>query len=160
MNRRSISLAAGLLGVGVAVIMAGEASRADQSDEDKIKAAIAAYNVAISSLDVSQMDGLWAHEAYVMSIQPRDKAVSVGWDAVRSAWQATFSFWDELKVTSTGEPHIRIDGNVAWSDNVVMVVGRSRSGDRIEVPTFASDVFEKRADAWLLVSHNAWRVPK
>jgi ketosteroid isomerase-like protein len=162
MNRRlMISLAARLLGSGLALLAASGAVRADQSEEDKIKAVVAAYHAAISSLDINKMDGLWAHDDYVMSIQPRDKAVSVGWDAVRKAWEDTFAFWSELKVTASDGPHIRVNGGLAWSDGMAIVNGKSKAGDQVvDSPTFESDVLEKRGDAWLLVSHSAWRAAK
>ena len=161
MNRRlMISLVAGLFGAGLALLAAGGITRADQSDADKIKAVIESYHTAISALDIAKMDGLWAHDDTVMSIQPRDKAVSIGWDAVRKAWEATFAFWSELKVTQSDGPHIHIDGSVAWTDGMATVKGKSKAGDQIDAPTFESDVLEKRGDAWLLVSHNAWRVAK
>jgi len=158
MNRRlMVSLAGGLL----AMLVAGGTGRADESDEEKIKAVIAAYHAAISSLDINKMDALWAHDDHVMSIQPRDKAISLGWDAVRKTWQATFASWSELTVTQSDGPHIQIDGGVAWADGVATVNGKSKAGDQIaDAATFESDVLEKHGDAWLLVSHNAWRAPK
>ncbi len=162
MNRRlTISLAAGLFAAGLAAFAATGTSRAGQSDEDAVKAVVEAYHAALGTLDVTKMDGLWAHDGYVTSIQPRDKAVSVGWDAVRLGWERTFAFWSELKVTISDGPHIHVNGGVAWSDGVAMVNGKSKAGDQVvDAPTFEADVLEKRGDAWLLVSHSAWRAPK
>jgi hypothetical protein len=93
MNRRPVlatTTAASLLFLGFALLLEGGHSYAQQqSDTDKIKATLEAFQVAISSKDIRKMDDVWAHDSYVMSVNPRDKAVSIGWDAVRKNWKRT-----------------------------------------------------------------------
>ena len=81
MNRRtSITLIAQALLLAVVVLLAGNGkSYAQQSG---IKTAIDAFHTALTSLDVKKMDAVWAHESYVMLINPSDKSIAVGWDAV------------------------------------------------------------------------------
>jgi ketosteroid isomerase-like protein len=162
MDRRATNpVAAGLAGALLILLASSGASRADQSDEDKIKAVIDAYHAAIGSLDAKKMDPLWAHDDYVMAIQPRSKTIAVGWDAVNKSWEALPGIYSELKVTSSGDLHIHVSGSVAWTDGIAIVNGKTKAGDQIvDAATFESDVLEKRGDAWLLVSHNAWRVAK
>ena len=70
--------------LSVVVLLAGNAtSYAQQSEIDSIKAAVAAYHAALGSLDISKMERLWVRDSYVTAIQPRDKSISVGWDARR-----------------------------------------------------------------------------
>lgn len=157
MNWRNIlSLSAvTVLGFG---LLAGNAV-AQQSDIEKVKAALDAFNTALSSLDIGKMDAVWGHDADAMLINPRDKSISVGWDAIKKNWEATFNFWSELKVTRTEGP-IHVSGNVAWSTGVADVVGKSKAGAAVSTPTFEADVFERRGDRWLMVSHSAWRIPQ
>lgn len=90
-RRTSITLIARALLFSVVVLLAGNGtSYAQQSDIDSVKAAVAAFHAALGTLDVSKMDPLWAHDAYVMVIQPRDKSISVGWDAVKKDLQLGF----------------------------------------------------------------------
>jgi ketosteroid isomerase-like protein len=159
MNRRSILSLFAIMALGLA-LLPGTAF-AQQSDTDKIKAAIDAFHAALSALDIKKMDDLWAHDPYVMTINPRDKTVSIGWDAVRKSYDATVALWSELKVTQKDGPHIHINGNVAWANGIAVAGGNPKTGDAVAgAPTFESDVFEKRGDRWVLVSHNAWRVPQ
>jgi ketosteroid isomerase-like protein len=162
MNRRTlISVAVGALGPALVLLAGAGAGRAQQSDVDKIKAAIEAYHAAISALDITKMEPLWAHDSYVMAIQPRTKSIAVGWDEVRKAWEGTFGFWSELKVSQKGESHIHIEGSTAWADGIASVSGKAKTGETVsEVSTFETDIFEKRGDAWLIVSHAAWRAPQ
>jgi hypothetical protein len=82
MNRRTaLALTIGLSSIG---LLAGNGiGHAQQSDADKVKAAIDGFHTAISSLDIRKMDDVWAHEPYAMVVNPRDKTVTVGWDAIR-----------------------------------------------------------------------------
>ena len=156
MNRRNILSLSATAALGLAVLPINAV--AQQSEIDKVKATLDAFGAALSSLDISKMDAVWAHDADAMLINPRDKTVSVGWDAIKKNWEATFAFWSELKVTRTSGP-IHVSGNVAWSLGSAEVVGKSKAGDAVSSPTFESDVFEKRGDRWLMVSHSAWRIP-
>jgi hypothetical protein len=65
------------------------------------------------ALDIVKMEPLWAHDANVMLINPPDKGISIGWDAVKENWQAAFDAISEIKVTQAEGPHIVVDGNVA-----------------------------------------------
>jgi len=104
------------------------------------------------------MDPLWAHDATVILLNPRDKKISVGWDAVKKNWEDAGNFWSELKVTQADGPYIQVKGDVAWSMGIANAVGKSKAGAAINAPTAETDVFEKRSGKWLLVSHTAWRV--
>jgi ketosteroid isomerase-like protein len=154
-NTRSLLVAVLLLLAG------GGGSYAQQSDvEQQVKAAIDAYHAAIGSLDIAKMDPLWAHDGNVMLVNPRDKSVSLGWDAVRKNWEATFNNNSEIKVTEVEGPHIAANGDVAWSTGIANAVGELKSGASFNAPTFEVDVFEKRGGKWLLVSHTGLRVPQ
>jgi ketosteroid isomerase-like protein len=125
MNRRTTAaLIARAMLLSVVVLLGGNGkSYAQQADIDSVKATVEAYHAAIGSLDMSKMDPLWAHDAYVTVIQPRDKGISVGWDAVKKSWETLPNVWSDLKVTQTDGPHIHIDGNVAWSEGIANAAG-------------------------------------
>jgi ketosteroid isomerase-like protein len=148
-----------LLALAVLLVGSGTGS-AQQSDADQVKAALAALQAAIGSLDMAKMEPLWVPDANIMLINPRAKAVSIGWDQAKKNWQAVFDVWSELKVTSKDGPHVSVSGNVAWATTIANVVGKMKSGAAVDSPTFESDVLEKRDGRWLLVSHSAWRVPQ
>ena len=145
-----------LLAVLLVLVCSGASSA--QSDTEQVKAAIDAYHAAIGSLDIAKMAPLWVHDANIMLINPRDKSISVGWDAVQKNWEATFNNNSEIKVTQAEGPHIVVKGNIAWSTGIANAVGKLKSGAAINAPTFETDVFEKSGATWLLVSHTGLRV--
>ncbi len=158
MNRGSVTLIARTLVFAAIVLLAGNGK--GYAQEADIKAAIDAFHAALGSLDVSKMEPLWAHDANVISIQPRDKSISVGWDTVKKDWENTFGHVSELKVTQMAGPYIQVKGDVAWATGIEEAVIKTKAGDALTAPTYDAMVFEKRDGKWLLVSQIALRVPK
>ena len=151
-----------LLFVGVALLAGDGIGYAQQrSDSDNVKAAIDAFHAALSNLDIGRMQNVWAQEPYVVLINPRDKAPAIGWDAVKKDWQErVFEFWAELKLSPKQAPHIHVDQTTAWTTGVVGVEGKNKSGQVLSFTITETQVYEKRGDRWLMVSHHASRVPE
>jgi len=141
----------------VVVLAGGSKSYAQEAD---IKAAVEAYHAALGSLDVSKMEPLWAHDANVILINPGDRSISVGWDAVKNDWEAQFNFLSDLKVTQADGPRVSVKDDVAWATGIANAVAKSKTGADVGGLVYESDVFEKREGRWLLVSHTALAVPK
>jgi ketosteroid isomerase-like protein len=149
MNRRNIFALASVAALGLASL--SSVGLAQQSDQDKVKAALDAFYAALSARDMAKMDAVWAHDADAMLVNPRDKAITSGWDAIVKNWEVVFASWSEIKVTRTGGP-IHVSGNVAWAMGTADVAGKFSA--------LNSDILEKRGDKWLLVSHGGWRAPQ
>lgn len=150
----------GALGLITAILMVGgRGGYAQQTAVDEVKAAVEAYHTALMSLDATKMAPLWAHDN-VMLINPRDKAVVIGWEAVEKDWEETFAPEAELKVTQATGPFIRVDGDVAWSTGIVSSAIKLKSGQAINALTFQTDIFQRHDGKWLMVAHVASRVPQ
>jgi ketosteroid isomerase-like protein len=159
MNRHApITLIARTILFAAVVLLAGNGKGYAQGAD--IKATIDAFHAALGSLDVSKMEPLWAHDANVISIQPRDQTISVGWDAVKKDWENTFGRTSELKVTEMAGPYIQVRGDVAWATGIEEAVVKTKTGETFTAPTYDTMVLEKRGGQWLLVSQIALRVPK
>jgi ketosteroid isomerase-like protein len=159
MNRSNpIILFARALLFSALILLVGSAR--SHAQESEIKGAIDSYHAALDSLNMSKMQPLWAHDTHVILINPSDKSVSVGWDAVKKDWENQFNFLSELKVTQVDGPHISTKGDVAWATGIAKAVAKSKAGADVGGLVYESDVFEKRNGQWLLVSHVASQVPK
>jgi ketosteroid isomerase-like protein len=158
MDRRNIL---GLSAIAALALLPDDAS-AQQSDLDQIKAANEAFHAALNALDVNKMADVWAHDAYVTLINPRDRAIAIGWDAVKKNWETVAGFWSELKTTPLRDgPHIHANGTVAWLTAIADTNGKTKAGIVISnALTFETQVLEKRGDRWLIVAHSAWRAPQ
>lgn len=148
-----------LLALVIFLLTDGSGHAQQQSEADKVKGTLDAFHAALSALDIHKMEELWAHDPDVMYIGPRDKTITVGWDAVEKKWEATFGFWTDLKVTTQDGPHLQVHGGIAWADIIANVVGKPKTGAPVNGPTFESFVLVKRGDRWLLASDSTSRVP-
>jgi len=158
-NRIDISGMKGLLVVVLATACVLATDSYAGSDEDAVKAAVAAYNAAVDSLDPAKIEALWVHDDTVTDFEPGDKTIAFGWDGVKKNLEEHFQYDAELKNTQVDGPHIQIKGDVARSVGIsrakmLLKNGASGSGGILE-----NDVFERRDGAWLLVSHSADAVP-
>ena len=152
------SVTRALLLSAVIMLACNAKTYAEGGDIAAVKAAISSFHAALGALDIAKMEPLWAHNATVMLINPRDKSVTIGWDDVKKNWEAVFNFWSELNVTQAAGPYVRVDGDIAWSTGVANVKGKPKTGSPVNAPTFETDVFQKQGGEWQLVSHTASRV--
>jgi len=145
-----------------AAVMVAGSGKSYASDADDVKAVVDAYHAALSALDVAKMEALWAHDDTVMDIEPRDKAISLGWDAVKKNFKTEFANTEELKLTQADGPHMQVKGDVAWSTGISNATTLHPKGGPVlsNVLTYETDVFNKRDGHWLLVSHTALSVPQ
>ena len=125
-----------------------------KAEVSRINAASRAFIAAITARDILAMDKVWAHESYSTFIGPLSTTVVVGWDGVRKAWEMRFGQFDRVTISST-ESHVRTNGKVAWAVGVEKVELLRKDGNTMSFNAFVTNVFEKRGDRWLLVSHQA-----
>ena len=144
-----------VIGLSVAATFVFGAKSFAQSDTEPVKSVISAYHAALQGLDAAKLDALWAHDDYVMVINPLDKSVSVGWDAVKKDWDGQLTPLAQLTIQQSAGPFIHVQGDTAWSTGVVEDSFKLKSGFAATSQTFETDVFERRAGGWLLVSHTA-----
>jgi hypothetical protein len=53
------------------------------------------------------------------------------------------------------EPHININGKVAWAVGVEKVQLLRKNGTIVDFDAFVTNVFEEREGRWLMVSHHS-----
>lgn len=149
-----------LLFTGVLLVAGAAVHAQKKSDADEVKAVIEAFHAAITARDIKKMETLWAHDNEAILINPRDKDVWVGWDAIKAHWQDTFNFWSEVTVTVRAIPRVHVKQNAAWSASVSEVAGKTKAGQSLGYKVLETAGFEKRGGKWLLVSHHASRMPE
>jgi ketosteroid isomerase-like protein len=135
------------------------ASAQGATDGERIKAASQSFVAAVTGRDINAIDKVWAHESYSSFIGPLSTTVVVGWDGVRKAWQMRFSQFDRVAI-STDEPHVHVNGKVAWAVGMEKIELLRKDGDTIRFDAFVTNVFENKDGQWLVVSHQATPVFK
>ncbi|MGE0700069.1 MAG: nuclear transport factor 2 family protein [Hyphomicrobiaceae bacterium] len=159
MNRRIIFACAAA--VAAAWSTSAAPAVAETADLDAVKAANSAFYAALSKRDAAAMTALWANKPYVVNIGPRSKSIESGYaDAVTKYWANAFNnVFLELKASMTSMAQVQSDGKLAWVVGTEHAEGKTKDGP-FAFDTFATNVFEKDGDRWLLVSHQAGIQPK
>jgi ketosteroid isomerase-like protein len=130
------------------------------SDVDDVKAAVAAYHAALSSLNIAKIEALWAHDDNVTQLEPASKAIIHGWKAVKKGLEDFFGGFSEVKISQADGPHIRVKGEVAWSTGLSYATAKTKAGEAMTLNVFDTQIFEKRGGKWLVVSNIALPVPQ
>ena len=110
---------------------------------------------AFESLDIAEMETVWAKGDHVKCIHP-GWALLEGWDAIRASWEAIFRSTEETRFTLTNVS-VRVDANLGWvtcTENILAQVGGKLSVTSV----LATNLFERSGDRWLMIHHHASHV--
>ena len=123
----------------------------DLSNKETVLAANQAFYDAFSSRDLKNMNILWWQGMTSLCIHPGGD-VLLGWDNIQASWESIFrntnSFEIDFEVVK-----VELDEAVAYVVVREMVLQSSR-GRKVKAPSIATNIFQKMAQKWYLVSHH------
>ena len=126
------------------------------SDEDAVRAANRRFYAAFESLDIAQMEAIWAHGDGVECVHPGWDLL-FGWDEVRERWERIFANTKRVRVALSGE-FVQVEGCVAWVACTEHVTTASAE-DFDEAIVQATNIFVQSDGLGLLAIHHASQVP-
>ena len=129
---------------------------ATQSPEDALREANHHFYAAFESLDIAQMEAVWAHDDEVECVHPGWDLL-LGWDEVRERWERIFANTKRVRVALSCE-WVRVEGDVGWVACTARVTS-AFAEDFDEAVVQATNVFVRREGQWLLAVHHASPVP-
>src|SRR3989442_1162306 len=125
------------------------------SDLDEIEGANTRFYQAFETLDLAQMDRVWAHGEHVKCVHP-GWPILVGWDAVRSSWETIFENTAEMRFTLS-DVRATASGDLAWVTCTENIFSEVRG--RLAITTvLATNLFERGPGGWRLIHHHASHV--
>jgi len=137
-----------------------DANAQSASDIAGVQAASKAFYDALAAHDRGKaMANVWAHTPYITNLGPRSKSIVVGWDANSKYWEQTNKLFASVNA-SLSEPHIYVNGNLAWEMGLETGEVKMKDGAVRKVDWFATNVFEKIDGRWLMVSHHVQPKPQ
>ena len=110
---------------------------------------------AFESLDIEQMDQVWAHGDHVRCIHP-GWCLLVGGDAVRQSWDAIFESSREMRF-SIADVRPYGDADLGWVTCTENILSHAR-GQVAVTSLLATNVFERHRGEWLVIHHHASHV--
>lgn len=120
-----------------------------------LEEANARFYRAFETLDIAEMDAVWAHGAHVTCVHP-GWPLLVGWEAVRTSWETIFNNTAEMSFTLSAVRAIRA-GEIGWVTCTENILSEIRG--RVSVTSvLATNIYERDGDQWLLVHHHASHV--
>ncbi len=123
--------------------------------ENDVREANARFYRAFETLDLAQMDRVWAHDDHVACAHPGWPLLT-GWAAVRESWQAIFANTAEMNFT-VSDVRAATGGPLGWvtcTENILSSVD-----GRLSVTSMlATNLFELRPDGWRMIHHHASHV--
>ena len=127
---------------------------------DSLVEAVLAVNrrfyAAFESLDLAEMEEIWAHEDWVQCVHPGWNLL-VGWDEVRESLTRIFSNTERIQV-AISSVWAHVQGEVAWVACTEHVT-TSFAGGFDTAMVQATNLFVQRDGAWRMVAHHASPLP-
>jgi ketosteroid isomerase-like protein len=107
---------------------------------------------AFESLDLTQMEEIWAHGSHVACVHPGWSRLH-GWEEVRQSWAAIFQSTTEMRFTVT-DVRVEVRGGLGWVHCTENILSETRGSLSITA-ILATNVFERQGARWRLVHHHA-----
>ncbi len=126
--------------------MNGEAERVE------VEEANARFYRVFESLDLRQMDEVWAHSDHVRSVHP-GWGLLTGWDAVRESWEVIFKNSEEMRFSIT-DVNAYVEGPIGWVTCTENILSEAR-GNISVTSLLATNIFERSAGEWRMIHHHA-----
>jgi ketosteroid isomerase-like protein len=127
-----------------------------QTPEEEIRAANQRFYAAFESLDIAEMEAIWAHDDAVQCVQPGWELL-LGWDEVRGSWSRIFANSKRVRI-ALSSIWVRIEGQVGWVACTEHVTTAFADGFD-EATVQATNIFVRSEAGWLLVAHHASPLP-
>ncbi len=118
---------------------------------EEVTRANQAFYAAFETLDIAEMDKIWAHQEYVTCIQP-GWALRTGWPEVRDSWVLIFNNTFSMKFELT-EVQVQVAGDVAWVICMENITAQ-QSEEVQKTRVLATNLFELIGDEWLMIHHH------
>ncbi len=131
---------------------------APQTDtlEQAVLTANRRFYAAFESLDLAEMEEVWAHEDWVQCVHPGWNLL-LGWDEVRESWARIFSNTERVQV-AISSVWAHVQDEVAWVACTEHVT-TSFAGGFDTALVQATNLFVQRDGAWRMVAHHASPLP-
>jgi len=120
-------------------------------DKKEVLTANQAFYIAFSDRDISSMSSLWWQGSTSLCVHPGGRVI-VGWEEIRASWESIFNNTNSLEIDQE-VIKVEVDQSLAY---VVVreIVLQSSLGRKLKAESTATNIFQKMAQKWYMVSHH------
>jgi ketosteroid isomerase-like protein len=136
--------------------MSSQTAPERQSPEEALRIANQGFYLAFESLDLAQMESVWAHDDGVECVHPGWDLL-LGWEEVRERWARIFANAKRVRI-ALSSVWIRVEGDTGWVACTEHVTTAFVDGFD-EATVQATNIFVCRDGQWLLAAHHASPLP-
>lgn len=121
------------------------------ADKEAVLAANQAFYNAFADRDLKIMTSLWWQGSTSICIHPGSSPI-VGWSNIRNSWDSIFQNTNSLEIDIE---IIKVEVDQALAYILLReIVLQSNQGRRMKAQSMATNIFQKMAQKWYLVSHH------
>ena len=120
-------------------------------DEKSVREANENFYRAFESLDIKEMEKVWAQEKHIQCGHPGWRILR-GWDAVMESWRRIFENTPAIRFMLT-DVSIEVRGNLAWV-TLYENLNSSLEGQSVSATVLATNIFEKGPAGWRMIHHH------
>ena len=120
-------------------------------DEKEVAKANESFYSAFESLNVRQMESVWAKDADIQCGHPGWRILR-GWKPVMESWQRIFENTPQIRFMLT-DVAIEVRGEVAWV-TLYENLNSSLEGQNVAAMILTTNIFRKGADGWRMIHHH------
>ena len=120
-------------------------------DEKEVAKANESFYSAFESLNVQQMESVWAKDADIQCGHPGWRILR-GWKPVMESWQRIFENTPQIRFMLT-DLSIEVRGELAWV-TLYENLNSSLEGQNVAAMILTTNIFRKGADGWRMIHHH------
>lgn len=121
------------------------------TDKEAVLATNESFYNAFSSQDLKAMTSLWWQGSTSLCIHPGSQPI-LGWSEIRDSWDSIFRNTDSLEI-DIEIVKAETDRSLAYV-MVREIVLQSNRGKKMKAQSMATNIFQKMAQKWYIVSHH------
>lgn len=120
-------------------------------DEKEVAKANESFYSAFESLNVQQMESVWAKDADIQCGHPGWRILR-GWKPVMESWQRIFENTPQIRFMLT-DVAIEVRGELAWV-TLYENLNSSLEGQNVAAMILTTNIFRKGPDGWRMIHHH------
>lgn len=126
------------------------------SDEEAVRAANERFYRAMNTLDIDEMDEVWADDEAAVCVHPGREAI-IGYVRIRESWSIIFSASGAMSIAAEGS-RIQLSDDVAWvacTETISLMTDEGLAAAAAQ----ATNIFRRIDGRWRMVVHHASPIP-